>query len=451
MPVKGTITATDVNFRSAPDSSKKDNIIKKLPKGTIVQLVENQGEWLKVKIDGKTGFVSSKFVELEKEIVKGVVTASEVNFRSSPDSSKKENIIKKLSKGTQVQIIEDLGEWFKVTIDGQTGFVSSGFVLKEQVNPPSNGGSTKPIPTTTPTPGPNPLTGIFKFVGNDAVAPDGTKYARKFKLGVFNNGATTIGKFVKDHTQLFTNLAPSNLRIMQAVSENEGKLEAVNTWDNAFMTFGIFQWTAGADGAGELPSVIDRLKKKDAQVFQKYFGQFGLDVAEITTQANVLPRGFFSLNGTTLKTAAQKEKLRTLEWAYRFWLSGQDDTMRQVQIEHAIGRVNLFYRNSNTKVGNRFVADYVTSEFGVALLLDQHVNRPGHVPGTLSKAVDKLIAQLGTNNPATWTDTQERKLLDIYIDLRAGTSMTDSTKRADTIRAAVKAGLASDKRGSYQV
>lgn len=451
MPIKGTVTGNDVNFRSNPDSTKKDNIIKKLSKGTSVQLVENQGEWLKVKIDGKSGFVSSKFVELEKEIIKGVVTASELNFRSSPDSSKKDNIIKKLSKGTSVQIIEDLGEWFKVAIGGQTGFVSSGFVIKEQVKPPANSGGSGTTPTTTPTPGPNPVTGIFKFVGNDAVAPDGTKYARKFKLGVFNNGTTSIGKFVKDNTELFTNLKPSNLRIMQAVSENEGKLEAVNTWDNAFMTFGVFQWTAGADGAGELPSVIDRLKKKDAQVFQKYFGQFGLDVTEITTQPDVLPRGFFSLNGTTLKTAAQKGQLRTLEWAYRFWLSGQDDTVRQVQIEHAIGRVNLFYKNKNAKIVDRFVADYVTSEFGVALLLDQHVNRPGHVPGTLSRAVDKLVAQLGANNPATWTDTQERKLLDIYIDLRAGTSMTDSTKRANTIRAAVTAGLASDKRGSYQV
>lgn len=378
---------------------------------------------------------------------KGKVTATELNFRSSATTSTTKNIIKKLTKGTSVEILEVQGEWLKVSVNGQTGFVSANFVQKEKEAP-------KPATTTTTTPpaSPNPVTGTFKFVGNKAVAPDGTKFANKFKLGVFNFGATSINDFVKAQPAMFANLAPSQLRIMQAVSANEGKLEAINTWDNAFLTFGIFQWTVGTEsGAGELPSMINRLKQNSPASFQKYFGQFGLDTTEITDKPEVLPTGFFSLNGKTLKTAAQKGQLRTLEWAYRFWLSGHDDNVRQAQIEHAVNRVDLFYRSSKAKIRNRFVADYVSSEFGVALILDQHVNRPGHVPGTLSRAVDKFVAQIGTDKPETWTDADEKQLLNIYIDLRAGTSMTDSTKRANVIRKAVTDGLASDKRGSYKV
>lgn len=376
----------------------------------------------------------------------GTVTATKLNIRSSPKIGQ-ENILSKLSKGTSVQILEDQGEWLRVSVAGQTGFVSSDFIHQEREMPTTDDEPDGDVPTLEI----GPAHGTCKFVGNTAVAPDGTPFGRKFKLGVFNFGKTGINQFVAKHKDKFAGVAPSKLRIMQAVSDNEGKLEAVNTWDNAFLTFGIFQWTAGSgSGAGELPALIHRLKQTSPTVFHRYFGQFGLDASVASSSPGVLPTGFFTLNGTLLKDPAQKEHLRTLDWAYRFWLSGHDDTVRQIQIEHAMDRVELFYRNMKCVIGERFVCDYVTSEFGVALLLDQHVNRPGHVPGTLSRAVAKCVAELGSDAPQAWKDDHEQKLLDMYVQLRAQTNMTDSTKRADTIRKAVVTGLASAQRGSYQ-
>jgi hypothetical protein len=358
----------------------------------------------------------------------GTVTATTLNLRSSPDGEVK----KKLVKGATVEILDDQGEWLKVSSDGEEGFVSAQFVNRAG---------------DTPAPQPAAGTGAFHFEGTTAVAADGTRFAKKFKLGVFDYGTTSITQFVGDNVERFASVSPSRLRVMQAVSENEGKLEAINTWDNAFLTFGIFQWTVGsADGAGELPSMIDRLKQTSPSVFDTFFGQHGLDAVVTSAQPGVTPVGFFKLNGVTLKTSAQKGQLRTLEWAYRFWSAGHDDTVRQAQIDHAMGRVEIFYRDAKHKIGDRFIADYVTSEFGVALLLDQHVNRPGNVPTTIAKAV----TQMGGGDPGAWSDGQEKQLLDIYIQLRAQTSMTDSNKRADVIRKAVSAGLASDKRGSYQ-
>jgi hypothetical protein len=358
----------------------------------------------------------------------GTVTVNNLNFRSTPGGDVK----KQLAAGVTVEILEDQGEWLKVSVDGEEGFVSTKFV-QQGVN----------TPTSQPTSG----AGEFRFEGTTAVAPDGTRFAKKFKLGVFDYGATTIGQFVSNNSARFGAVSPSRLRVMQAVSENEGKLEAINTWDNAFLTFGIFQWTVGsADGAGELPSLIDRLNQTSAAVFQEFFGQFGLEAVVTNSSPGSTPVGFFKLNGVTLKSSTQKEQLRTLEWAYRFWIAGHDDTVRQAQIDHAMGRVDIFYRDAKHKIGDRFVADYVTSEFGVALLLDQHVNRPGHVPTTIAKAV----TQMSGGDPAGWSDAQEKQLLDIYLKLRAQTNMTDSDKRADVIRKAVKAGLASDSRGSYQ-
>ena len=105
--------------------------------------------------------------------------------------------------------------------------------------------------------------GSFHFEGNKAVAPDGTVFGQKFQLGIFNNGNTSIADFVRANPAAFPDLAPSRLRVMSAVSANEGKLEAINTFDNAFLTFGCFQWTVGTGtGAGELPAMVNQLKQK---------------------------------------------------------------------------------------------------------------------------------------------------------------------------------------------
>ncbi|HEX8098555.1 MAG TPA: SH3 domain-containing protein, partial [Pyrinomonadaceae bacterium] len=333
----------------------------------------------------------------------GTVIPQGLNLRATPGGT----VITVLAQGTTVQILQDQGEFLKVSAGGQTGFVKASLIRRDQPQQPG---------------------GTFHFVGNKAVAPDGTVFGTKSGPGIFNLGQTSISDFVQAHGGDFPGLSASRLRVMQAVSVNEGKLEAINTFDNAFLTFGAFQWTAGTgSAAGELPSLIARLKQTDAAVFNQLFGQSGLDVASVSSPAGQPPTGFFSLNGATIKSVADKEKnLRTLERAFQFFKAGQNDTMRRVEVEHAAGRIDLFYRDASHKIRGRFVADFVTSEFGVALLLDEHVNRPGHVPGTLAGAVDQHINATGKNDPTTWTDQDERKLMDIYIQRRNNTSMTDS-------------------------
>ena len=183
--------------------------------------------------------------------------------------------------------------------------------------------------------------------------------------------------------------------------------------------------------------------------YQKYFGQYGLKVENVTRRVGVAERGFFSLNNVLLNSDDKKSKLRSLPWAYRFWSAGYDTNVREIETLHAIGRIDVFYKQANRKIGGFFIADYINSEFGVALLLDQHVNRPGHVPKTLAKAVKALADQLNINNPQSWGDSEEALLIEKYLALRTKTSMTHSQKRAETIRRKVESGLISQKRHSF--
>ena len=183
---------------------------------------------------------------------------------------------------------------------------------------------------------------------------------------------------------------------MRAVSENEGMLEAVNSYDNAFMSFGPFQWTAGTGSAGgELADLLDRLKTSKPAAFNEYFGKIGLDLKIGPPKPGALRTGFLVLDGQALNTPTRKSVLRKPIWGYRFWRAGHDTDVRACEIEHAMARIDVFYRGARSVLGGKAVSDFITSELGVALLLDQHVNRPGHVPKTLGHR-DQELRQEGS-------------------------------------------------------
>jgi hypothetical protein len=286
----------------------------------------------------------------------------------------------------------------------------------------------------------------IKVKGKGFFGPSG-KFGTKKNQGLFNVGATSIGKFVEANPNLFSGLSPSLTRVMRAVSENEGMLEAVNSYDNAFMSFGPFQWTAGTGSAGgELADLLDRLKTSKPAAFNEYFGKIGLDLKIGPPKPGALRTGFLVLDGQALNTPTRKSVLRKPIWGYRFWRAGHDTDVRACEIEHAMARIDVFYRGARSVLGGKAVSDFITSELGVALLLDQHVNRPGHVPKTLVTA----IKSFGKKDPGSWTSADERKVLAMYITERAKTSMTNSTKRANSIKKAVTAGGLSDERGSFK-
>ena len=309
-------------------------------------------------------------------------------------------------------------------------------------------------PSHTPTPAPGSLS-IKSVTGNNnrqyLTVSDGVRQKQfsKFRLGLYTTGSQAPADFVQAHAADLRalKLTQSEISLMIAVAENEGNLDAINTWDNAFLSFGLFQWTAGTGSAqGELPGLLARVKKEDPDLFEKYCGQHGLDVAEVTPG---LEYGYFSLRGTTVKTPAAKEQLRQAPWAFYFWLAGQDPAVQAMEIKHAVGRLDQFYSTDRYKVGEYRVSDLVNSEYGVGLILDNHVNRPAYVKPCLARA----LAETGLGNPGAWGTVEERKLIDAYLRIRVnyGTApMTDAEKRARVTKKYLTTGIISERRGSFQ-
>ncbi|MBK7336245.1 MAG: peptidoglycan-binding protein [Saprospirales bacterium] len=286
---------------------------------------------------------------------------------------------------------------------------------------------------SSPPPAMGPVSSVFK----------------KFKKGVYTVGKHRPADFIEKNPDLLktVGLTDSIMRIIAAVSQNEGNLDAINTWDDSFLTFGMFQWTIGqGPGKGELPAMLSKVKQVDPALFHKYFGQYNLDIS--AAHANDKVYGYFTLDGKLVDQPARKELLRADQWATRFWESGKDPFVQAVQVEHAASRLLSFYWKPGKAPIMNSLSDLVTSEYGVALLLDNHVNRPGYV----RECVDRAMTQTGLKDPLNWTTVEEQKLLLAYLDIRklhGKYPMTHAKERGDRMAALVASGKLSKERNSF--
>ena len=271
------------------------------------------------------------------------------------------------------------------------------------------------------------------------------------KKGAYTVGKISADDFIRENPEALKEigLTTSVMRIMAAVSQNEGKLEAVNTYDNSFMTFGMFQWTVGAQtDKGELAALLKKIKDQKPHTFYQCFGQYDLDVSDKHTGTTT---GYLSLRGRLLRSPRRKERLRHNDWVIRFWKAGQDPDVQAIEIEHAASRLKNFYWKNSFRVKGHLLSELITSELGVALILDNHVNRPGFIKPCIEKAMEKT----DLSNPSSWTSAEERQLIDAYLDIRKTyrwtkvPAMTHAEKRAARTLKLFEADKLDGERGSF--
>lgn len=132
----GTINATNVKFRSAPDTGA--DILDVLDKNTALEVLGTEGDWLQVKKDERSGYVYGTYVTVndtpasespatqQTAETTGIVNASDVKFRSGPDTSF--DIIRTVDKNTSVVVLKKLEQWQQVRIDGVEGYIFGQYV-----------------------------------------------------------------------------------------------------------------------------------------------------------------------------------------------------------------------------------------------------------------------------------------------------------------------------------
>lgn len=154
---KGKSTVDNLNMRSGGSTSY--SVIRKLNKGTEFEIVSESGSWVKIKHEGRLGYVHKDYVLVintapskptppsvsnDKVLsVKEVVNTPDLNVRTGPSTSyTKIGVVK---KGAKLDVVGEEKGWSKIKYNNGTAFVSNDYLKVV---------SNTPVPTPTPPPKP---------------------------------------------------------------------------------------------------------------------------------------------------------------------------------------------------------------------------------------------------------------------------------------------------------
>ena len=138
----GTVTASSLRLREAASTSAAT--LDTVAEGGKVSVLEDvQDGWYKVQVDDQVGYMSAEYLDVaegevlpasnaaaeeadDEEVLYGLVTTSVLNVRSG--ASTDHDRVGKLSGGTVVTVLAESGDWYQVSTDSLTGYVSGEYL-----------------------------------------------------------------------------------------------------------------------------------------------------------------------------------------------------------------------------------------------------------------------------------------------------------------------------------
>ncbi len=120
---KTAVTTGAVNFRDK--ASVQSEVMSLIPSGASLEILATEGNWVNVNYEGKTGWVSGKFV-VDSDAV--IISRTLTNVSETPlmaSTEKKAETLAILKAGSVVTLLELEGEWYNVEFDGKTGYVKA--------------------------------------------------------------------------------------------------------------------------------------------------------------------------------------------------------------------------------------------------------------------------------------------------------------------------------------
>ncbi|WP_343290690.1 SH3 domain-containing protein, partial [Turicibacter bilis] len=130
--------------------STTSTVLNSLTKGTVVYVIEEDGDWLKIKHHDGYGYVQRVTVinlsipTIPENILWTGKTTENLNVRNYPDVSG--ILLGTLTKGTIIEVVsEDSKGWLKIKYEHGYGYVNGSYVQKDDSQTPETPETTKQI------------------------------------------------------------------------------------------------------------------------------------------------------------------------------------------------------------------------------------------------------------------------------------------------------------------
>ena len=121
-----------LNMRAEPSLSAQ--VLRQYPTGTWMTVLEDMGEWSKVRVNGLEGYVMSKYLSdtsSDSTLYVRTNTGRGLNLRDLP--SLEGNIITSFKPGTAVTVLLRGNGWYKVQQGDVVGYVCASFTAISSV------------------------------------------------------------------------------------------------------------------------------------------------------------------------------------------------------------------------------------------------------------------------------------------------------------------------------
>lgn len=222
---------------------------------------------------------------------------------------------------------------------------------------------------------------------------DESKLFRKVKYGNFAGYRRAGGgrvdrslKGLRDAGKL--SISDADIDMLQRIAnvETGGVIQAINSYDSAVMSMGFMQWTILY---GELQSFISRA----SGAFKKY----GIELSgryKFRTRRKKGDGTYYWHEWTVagIKGASDKDDLRSLEWAMKFYRAGLDPDVLRAEAEFALEKLKEHKIRivKNKKVGTSFLPYYGKSASLRALIHETFNNRPAYLYDALGRVAVQI-------------------------------------------------------------
>ena len=134
-----TTKVTTYMLRLRAQPSAKARVIDAYPKGTEVTILKKGPEWTKVKVQGKTGYMQTRYLAYARQssgsgstggstmyVMKGVW----LYLRAEPDSNSE--ILATIKGGTAVTVLKKGKYWTKVSVKGMEGYMGNDYLSSKK-------------------------------------------------------------------------------------------------------------------------------------------------------------------------------------------------------------------------------------------------------------------------------------------------------------------------------
>lgn len=123
----------NLNIRSS--AGEEAELVGKLPKDAGCEIIAAEGDWSHIKSGDVEGYVKNEFLisgeeaaNYAQQVMSSVakVTTQTLHVREQPNTECE--VIINMPEGEEVQVVENLGDWIKINVDEEEGYISSEYV-----------------------------------------------------------------------------------------------------------------------------------------------------------------------------------------------------------------------------------------------------------------------------------------------------------------------------------